>query len=516
MSETILSTFDHLFDAVLVVNNQKKIVYFNHQATIFFKLPPRLFKQKDNILGIVEAAPFDLEDWISKALLSFDVLVSPEITLSLIHEPDTDYHVVLKLIPITDTTGKMQFALVFHDISVEKNLHDKYRLQLEELKKTHAQILQADKLTTLGEMTANISHEINNPLTIASGNIEIIDAYLSMPKPLEQIEQIQSSTKTVVESLGRINQIIKNMKDFLYQSEDQKEYCDLESLIDTAKEWINPSLTKRKIEVVKSIKVHRPVVLANRIKIEQVLINILKNSIDALETKAKGEGKIFIEVDQTEGHRLLIHIKDNGPGIPEESFPELFKPFYTTKEVGKGTGLGLSICSQIIEAHKGKIECLPSSTGAHFVIRLPSIELYSYTKNNKAFRHTSAQESKKILVVDNEVQILNIMNTFLEDSGHVFIGSHDPIRALEFLQKADVDLIITDYSMPNLNGSEFAEKAREAGHTGHILYMTSLKYAEQYQKDKINYQISGMILKPFNKDDVLKTVNLALKSGSNL
>lgn len=515
MSDSVLlSSFDHLFDAVLVINNQKQIIYFNNQSTIFFKLPPRLFKQKENILGIVEAAPFDLEEWISKSLLTFDVIVSPEITISLIHDPDTEYHVVLKAIPLTDPKGKMQFAIVFHDISVEKNLHNKYRIQLDELKKTHSQILQADKLTTLGEMTANISHEINNPLTIASGHIEIIDSFLSTDKPLAQIEQIKSSSKTVVESLQRIDQIIKNMKDFLYQSEDQKEYCDLETLIDAAKEWVAPNLEKRKISFHKKINASNPVILANRIKIEQVLINLFKNSIDALEHKEKGEGSITVEVDHTEGHRLRIHIRDNGPGIETETIPNLFKTFYTTKEVGKGTGLGLSICSQIIEAHKGKIECVPSTTGAHFLIRLPSIEMYSYTKNNKAFRHTSSTENKKILVVDNEVQILNILNNFFDEAGLVFIGSHDPIRALEFLEKADVDLIITDYSMPSMNGSEFAEKIRKTGHKGHILYMTSLKYAEQYQKDKNIHQISGMILKPFNKEEVLKTVNLALRSGA--
>lgn len=514
MSEIVtLNSFDHLFDAVLVINTQKQIVYFNNQATIFFKLPPRLFKQKDNIMGIIDAAPFDLEEWISKSLLTFDVIVSPEITLNLVHDPDTEYHAVLKAIPITDSTGKMQFAIIFHDISVEKNLHDKYRLQLEELKKTHSQILQADKLTTLGEMTANISHEINNPLTIASGHIEIIDSYLAMDKPLSQIDQIKSSSKTVVESLQRIDQIIKNMKDFLYQSEDLKEYCDLETLIDAAKEWVTPALEKKQIQFNKKISVSKPVILANRIKLEQVLINLFKNSIDALDSQNKGDGIITVEVEQTEGHRLYIHIKDNGPGIPEEHLPELFKPFYTTKDVGKGTGLGLSICSQIIEAHKGKIECVPEEKGAHFIVRLPSIEMYSYTKNNKAFRHTSSTENKKILVLDNEVQILNIMNNFFDEAGLVFIGSHDPARALEFLQKADVDLIITDYSMPEMTGSEFAEKARASGYKGHILYMTSLKYAEQYQKDKTLYQISGMILKPFNKDEVLKTINLALRAG---
>lgn len=103
-------------------------------------------------------------------------------------------------------------------------------------------------------------------------------------------------------------------------------------------------------------------------------------------------------------------------------------------------------------------------------------------------------------------------NSFINDEGLVFIGSSDPLDSLSFLEKANVDLVITDFSMPQMNGSNFAEKAREQGYSGPILYMTSSKNIEQYNKDKITLNVSGLILKPFHKDDVMKTIRTALKN----
>src|SRR5690606_6425904 len=97
---------------------------------------------------------------------------------------------------------------------------------------------------------------------------------------------------------------------------------------------------------------------------------------------------------------------------------------------------------------------------------------------------------KRILVLDNEVQILNVLNTFISDENLVFIGSSDPIDALAFLKKANIDLIITDYQMPEMDGSEFAYKAREQGYTNPILYMTSSKGIDQYNKDRKDLDIN--------------------------
>lgn len=506
---TDFESFDHLFDAVLVVNLKREIVYFNHQSNIFFKLSPRLLKQKNSVTQICDSFDIDLEEWLGKALLSFDVLISPEIRLNIPHEADLSYHVVIKLIPI-QTDKSANFAIVFHDLTVEKNLHLKYRDQLEELKKTHGQILQADKLTTLGELTATISHEINNPLTIAAGHSEIIKDMLTMKNIETRIPRIQTANNTVIESLERVNQIIKNMKDFLHQSEDEKEYCDMEHLVDAAIEWVQPQALKAKVQIKKQIKV-KTVALVNRIKLEQVIINLIKNSIDALVESGKTENaQILIGLSKSEGdHQTFIDVLDNGPGLSEGMKANLFKPFQSTKDAGSGTGLGLSICQKIIDSHRGRLEHVESKIGCHFRIRLPLIEVYSYTRNDRSLN--GSQAKKKILVLDDEVQILNVVNSFIHEEGLVFIGSSDPQGSLNFLEKANVDLILTDYSMPSMNGTEFSTKARELGYTGPILYMTSSKNIEQYNKDHSALDISGVVVKPFTKDDVMKTIRLALK-----
>lgn len=501
--------FDHLFDPVVIINQKQEMVYFNNQASIFFKLPPRVLKQKNNLIQISDSTELDLEEWISKALLSFDVLISPEVKLHLPHDPETEYYVIMKFVPVQTSSGSA-YAIIFHDMTVEKNLHSKYREQLEELKKTHNQILQADKLTTLGELTANISHEINNPLTIAAGHTEIIKDYLHSADPVVKLKQLQNANQTVSESLERVNQIIKNMKDFLHQNEDQKEYCDLNTLMDSATEWINATAKKANVLISREYK-DSSVALVNRIKLEQVIINLIKNSIDAISESNVDGGMVKLILTKSEAdNQTYIDIIDNGPGMPTAIKQNLFKPFQSTKDAGHGTGLGLSICSKIIESHNGRLELVESKEGCHFRIRLPLIEAYSYTRNDKSL--TGSKKEKRILVLDNEVQILNVLNAFIKDEGLVFIGSSDPRRALSFLTKANVDLIVTDFHMPVMNGSEFASKAREIGHTGPILYMTSAKFIEQYNKDKKELDIDGLILKPFTREDVMKSIHHALQS----
>lgn len=501
--------FDHLFDPVVVMNQKQELVYFNNQASIFFKLPPRVLKQKNHLIQLCDSTEIDIEEWLSKALLSFDVLISPEIKLQLPHDPETEYYIIMKLVPVQTEKGA-NFALFFHDKTVETNLHSKYRDQLEELKKTHSQILQADKLTTLGELTANISHEINNPLTIAAGHSEIIKDYLSSANPIAKIEKLKNANQSVVDSLERVNQIIKNMKDFLHQSEEQKEYCDLSQIIETSIEWIASTAKKANVSIERDYREHS-VALVNRIKLEQVVINLIKNSIDAITDAGIQNGIIRLTLAKSDvDQQTYLDIQDNGPGMPEHMKKNLFKPFQSTKDVGKGTGLGLSICSKIIESHRGRLELLDSPKGCLFRIKLPLIEAYSYTRNDKSL--TGKKDQKRILVLDNEVQILNVLNTFIADEGYVFIGSSDPHDALAFLQKANIDLIVTDFHMPIMTGSEFATKAREIGYQGPILYMTSSKFIEQFNKDKKELDIGGLIIKPFSREDVMKTIALSLKA----
>src|SRR5690606_27361382 len=152
---------------------------------------------------------------------------------------------------------------------------------------------------------------------------------------------------------------------------------------------------------------------------------------------------------------VIIKVSDNGPGIPKEISEDIFSPFFTTKDVGEGTGLGLSICKKIVESHQGELSFTSEQgKGTTFIVKLPIIEVSSYTQSEYLMQQKN-RDGKRILVVDNEVQVLNILHTFIEEEGHVFIGSTNGNEALRFLDNINIDLIITDFTMPQMNGTEF-------------------------------------------------------------
>lgn len=398
----------------------------------------------------------------------------------------------------------------FKDKTLEHNLHSKYKDQVEELRKTHEQIIQADKLSTLGELTASISHEINNPLTIASGHCELLNEGLTSKDPLAKLDFLKLTATTIQESLDRVNQIIKNMKSFLHKKEDKKEYCNLLTIIGNAHRWVKGQDPENKA-ILNVENCENAIVLANSLKLEQVFLNLFKNSYDALIESQTANPKIEINFELKD-HQVYIHIKDNGPGIPAKLKEDLFKPFSTTKESGKGTGLGLSISAKIVESHQGTIQLLDSQTGTHILITLPSIEKYSYSRTD--FFQVD-QLKKHILVLDNEALILNLMNNFLEETGHYIIGSSSPEEALDLLGKANIDIILTDYTMPTMNGSQFSKQARSKGFTGPIFYLTGSQNIEKYNADKTKYNIKGIILKPFNKDGIIRIINSVVKGLAN-
>lgn len=505
--------FDDIFDSVLVLNDQRDIIYFNYQATVFFKLPPRLLRMRKKTHELFNTPQFDFSHWLEGAIHSNETHPSPEINLSLVQTAGVEYFVVMKLVPLLQE-GASHYALILHDMTIEIGLHSKYREQVEELKKTHSQILQADKLATIGELTANISHEISNPLTIAAGQSDIIKTYLSLPSPLEKLGKITASNESVIKSLERVNQIIKNMKDFLRKSEDKKEYCSVNAIVEDAVKWVLPILEKNSIKVELDFKL-QAVALVNRLKIEQVVINLLKNSAEAIAESQGDEDKIIVRISKSDdGEETWIDFIDYGPGMAEAIKLNLFKPFQSTKDAGNGTGLGLSICSKIIESHTGKLQLLDSMKGCHFRISLPLIELYSITQNDHS--HSSSIKKKRVLVLDDDVMMLNALNSLIADMDFVFVGSTDPHDALVLIQRAVIDLILVDIDRLNEKGSEFAERARQEGFKGRIIYLENANNQHQFRLDEKKLNLSGLIAMPFTKEEACELIRLTLELSEGI
>jgi signal transduction histidine kinase/ActR/RegA family two-component response regulator len=499
------SYLDHLFEPVAIVDKKFNIIYYNNYFVTFVRSSPRQLKKSSALCEVLSFENFDLKKTLSKVLKDKGNYVSPELNLCLTEE-DPSYTVVVKLIALEDEN----LMLCLNDVSVETQLHEKYRSQLVELRSSHEQLLQTDKLATIGQLTTGISHEINNPLTVALGGSQNIDYFLECDKP--DIRELKLSNKMILESLTKVVAIISNMKSYVHKAEDQKEYCDVSELIVNGINLVNHGWAKTHLDFNNIVPDEAKLCLVNKIELEQVIVNLLQNAVDALEEAKTTNPEITISLDTNLDENCLeLFVKDNGPGIAKDIQEEIFKPFFTTKKVGKGTGLGMAISQRLIEKYRGQLSIYETSKkGTTFVVQLPLIEDSSITHNSRLVDNLSNDTVKTILVVDDEPQILNIMETFIQDAGHLFIGSSGGEEALKLLKELEVDIIITDYHMPRMNGTEFVTKIRKTDDEVPILFLSGSGTLSEYDRDKDKLGISGLIIKPFTREDIYSSIGYLL------
>jgi PAS domain S-box-containing protein len=286
---------------------------------------------------------------------------------------------------------------------------------LNELQQTQSQLIQAEKMSSLGQLVAGIAHEINNPVNFIHGNVNhannyandilgIVELYQKhYPEPVEEIQEeieavdfeflkidllkLLASMKMGTE---RIRGIVLSLRNFSRLDEAEMKKVDIHEGIDSTLLLLQSRLKFKtgypQIEVVKEYG-NIPLIECYPGQLNQVFMNLLANAIDALEESFENNSipteeqinsspqinpQIIIST-QTEDEQVIIRIADNGPGMTEEVSKRLFDPFFTTKPVGKGTGMGLSISYQIIvEKHYGKLECISApGQGAEFLLSIP-------------------------------------------------------------------------------------------------------------------------------------------------
>ena len=277
---------------------------------------------------------------------------------------------------------------------------------LQELKRTQTQLVQNEKMISLGQIVAGVAHEINNPVSFIYSNLSHANSYARdllelvklyqqhYPNPVPEIEAIAEEIELdfLVEDFSklmnsmrsgaeRIRQIVLSLRNFSRLDESEFKTVDihegLESTLSILQHRLNETTENPKIEVIKDYG-DLPRVACYPGELNQVFVNILSNAIDAFEElfseNSEGLKKPTISIGtEMRGEKVSIRIADNGPGIPEKFRQRLFDPFFTTKPVGKGTGLGLSISYQIVvEKHGGQLTCISTpSLGTEFLIEIP-------------------------------------------------------------------------------------------------------------------------------------------------
>ncbi len=250
---------------------------------------------------------------------------------------------------------------------------DESERELEEacakLKETQKQLIQSTKLNALGELAADLAHEINQPLTVIKGLSHSL--LRDSPPHTQEHEKL----KLIAESARRMESVIRHLRVFSRVDAEEFSPIDLNSVIRDAFVMVAEVLKSHSIEVRLSLG-PLPPVMGSANRLEQVVINLVNNAKDAME----GGGVLDISTQAVDcgGHRLAtLAVKDNGCGIPDGVIGKVFDPFYTTKAAGKGTGLGLSISYSIIKEHKGEITVESSpAKGTSFVISIPAMKGY--------------------------------------------------------------------------------------------------------------------------------------------
>ena len=349
---------------------------------------------EDELTGM-SAADFymNAED---RQLFSSNILAKgsvKDVELSLRKKDGSPIWGSVSAIIVNDERGKgVYFDCMIMDITERKRMEEEREglikgLQAinEELKDSNqqleeatVQLIQSEKLSALGELTAGVAHELNQPLN----GIKIISQSILRDIEKNRFEEkdVGGDLNEIVGQVNKMAEIIDHMRIYSRNTEGgSEEMIDLNSVIKGPFKLLDQQLKTHNIEVVRELTPDLPKVKGDPIRLEQVFMNLITNARCALDSSEKENKRIEVKTYKTDNHRsapenptVVVEVKDNGEGIPEHLKKKIFQPFFTTREPGKGTGLGLSVSSKIIEEHRGRIEMESKvSEGTTFRVILP-------------------------------------------------------------------------------------------------------------------------------------------------
>jgi signal transduction histidine kinase len=265
-------------------------------------------------------------------------------------------------LPFTDADLEFLSILTSQFTSAVENavLYESQKNMNLELRRTQKQLIQSEKLAALGQLSASIAHEINNPLGIMKNYLLILS------KSMKKDDPNRSNLNVVKEEVDRIARIVKSLLDFCRPKTESMSTLDMAEIINQTVSLVEKQFLKRNIVIKRNLPANLPKVKGFDDEIKQVFLNLLMNSKDFMPQG----GEISISAHQNED-TVEIEFSDTGCGIPEENISRVFEPFFTTKEEGRGTGLGLWICYGIIQRHGGTIVAKRKDKGISFLITLP-------------------------------------------------------------------------------------------------------------------------------------------------
>ncbi|MFC1554903.1 response regulator [candidate division KSB1 bacterium] len=414
-------------------------------------------------------------------------------------------------IPFFDEVGNLLgYRGVDHDITELKQTE-------EERKNLKEQLIQSQKLESIGRLAGGIAHEFNNTLTGIMGYAEILKMrYEGIDEGGTQ------AAETIINGAERAAHLTQQLLGFARGGKYNPVPLDINSLIKDTINVTEKSFNKNlyiKYNFEKNINYFN----GDRNQIQQVLTNLILNAKDSMldggglffKTKNRNLGKKFKSkfADFEEGNYVVFSITDTGTGIPEDVREKIFEPFFTTKDVGQGTGLGLATVYGIIKNHDGYIDVDSKlDKGTTFTIYLPMAEEVKITFADEPEIIDTGKKGQSVLVVDDEQTVQRLAKLELESFGYNVIIANDGDKAVDIYEKKskNIDLVLLDVIMPNMDGKIAFRELKKINPDVQVIVMSGYSM-DGKALEIMNEGAQGFIQKPFRMHELSQILSDILK-----
>lgn len=330
---------------------------------------------------------------------------------------------------------------------------------------------QSEKLSAIGNLVSGVAHELNNPLAGILGFAQLLLGRPPDQWTRQDVEKIEKNAR-------RCQRIVESLLAFARQNRMSKRQANLNEVIDSVLNLNEYQFRMDNVEIVRDFDSTVPQFPIDVNRWQQVFINLASNAHQAIAAEESEERRITFETRFLED-RVLVRVRDTGPGVPDHVKRRIFDPFFTTKETG--TGLGLGICFGIVKEHGGTIELENvTGAGASFLIEVPvrssNLPRNSEPEQAKPVRNASrAGEGRRVLVVDDDSYVCDVVERALQNHRYEVVVAKDGVEALEKAHGAEFDVIVTDVRMPgDIDGVELFEtlKAERPDLADRFVFMT--------------------------------------------
>lgn len=382
---------------------------------------------------------------------------------------------------------------------------------MSEIKQIQQELFQSQKMQAIGTLAGGIVHDMNNVLAAIMGNAEC-GKFLNSATSDSEAERNTKFFNAIINAAERGAKLTQQILSFSRMEALVLHPINVFKLISDTVELLTATLPSNIQCTYVNVMPTDLCIEGNESQLQQVILNLLNNSVKAISKTDKESGVIRITTE-LQHNCLIIKVMDNGCGIDEKILPFLFDPFFTTETKGKGTGLGLAIVKRVVEAHKATINVASNpASGTCFTLKFSEYQLEKQECAKQNVPKTEQLTQTHIVFVDDNEELLEISVELFEANGIRVIPFHNAVKAQQYCLEhgEDIDCLISDFDMPQLTGDKLIQNLHKTYPNLKCIMTTG--YSELLDEDKItSLSISKLLIKPVRVSELLAAVQQVVK-----